>query len=62
MTQTLDLNKMGLEPMQKSEMQDVEGGFLPILVIYACWGVMACCAAVAYGMQEALNEHNKHKK
>jgi hypothetical protein len=59
MTQTVDLNKMGLAPMGEVEMQETDGGFLPLLVIYGAWGVMAACAIVAAGMNEALNEHRK---
>ena len=29
-TQSLDLNKMGLAPMQSSEMQEVEGGLVDV--------------------------------
>lgn len=59
--QTLELNKMGLAPMEKTEMQEQNGGFLPVVAIYACWGVMVCCSAVALGMKEAYNEYQKNK-
>lgn len=54
----LELNEMGLSEMNESEMNDSNGGLIPVLAIYACWGVMICCSAVALGMKEALKEHN----
>jgi|GEM_PF-4074889 hypothetical protein len=59
---TLDLNRMGLDPTEQTGMQEHNGGFLPIAVVYACWAVMLGCNIIAAGMKEALNEYNKEKK
>lgn len=59
--QTLDLNKMGLAPMEQTEMQEQNGGFLPLAVIYGCWGVMAACSLAAAAFKERLNEYEKAK-
>lgn len=57
--QTLELNKMGLAPMEQNEMQDKNGGFLPLVVVYGGWCVMAGCSLIAAGMKEALKEKKK---
>jgi hypothetical protein len=53
---------MGLDPTEQTGMQEHNGGFLPIAVVYACWAVMLGCNIIAAGMKEALNEYNKEKK
>ena len=51
--QTLNLNNMGLAPMEKTEMQEQNGGFLPAIAIGICWGIMLCSSAVAAGIAQA---------
>ena len=46
MKQTFDLNKMGLSPMNDEEMQEIDGGFFPIII----YGVMLL-TAVAQGQK-----------
>jgi hypothetical protein len=57
--QTLELNKMGLAPMEQDEMREHNGGFLPLAVIYGCWGVMAACSLAAAAFNQRLNEYKK---
>jgi hypothetical protein len=62
--QTLELNKMGLAPMEQTEMQEQNGGFIPIVVC----GVMLLsktavgyltCAGLAIGCTVAATQHAK---
>lgn len=55
----LDLNSYGVQEMDAKAMEEANGGFLPLVAVYACWGIMAGCSAIALGMKEALNEHNR---
>lgn len=59
--QTLELNKLGLAPMEQIEMQDKNGGFLPLVVVYGCWGVMTACSLAAAAFKQRLNEYEKAK-
>ena len=43
-TQSLDLNKMGLAPMQSSELQEVEGGGWLAAIVVGAVGVVATVA------------------
>ena len=50
--QTLELNKMGLVPMDQDEMQELDGGIIPA-VILAWWAgasLLAKCGVVAAGV------------
>ena len=44
MQQNLDLNKMGLAPMTGEEMQEIDGGFFPIII----YGVMLLTASETF--------------
>ena len=44
MKQTFDLNKMGLSPMNDEEMQEIDGGFFPIII----YGVMLLTASETF--------------
>lgn len=55
--ENLDLAVYGVEEMKTIEMEKVEGGFLPIVVIGGIWAFQLACCAVALGMREAANEH-----
>jgi hypothetical protein len=44
MEQTFDLNKMGLAPMTGEEMQEIDGGFFPIII----YGVMLLTASETF--------------
>jgi lactobin A/cerein 7B family class IIb bacteriocin len=48
-----------MKELEKNELMGVDGGFLPLIAIYACWGVMAGCSAIALGMREALRESQR---
>ena len=63
-TQSLDLNKMGLAPMQSSEMQEVEGGSLLGKIAILVGGVLAVTGVAtgvglvliaACGIEDAVN-------
>ena len=43
--QTLELNKMGLAPMEETEMQEFNGGIIP-LAIAAWWAGATLCAKI----------------
>ena len=49
MTETFDLNKMGLAPMNEIEMQEVDGGFpwYPALAIVAGCAAIICTGGMA---------------
>lgn len=52
---TLMKNEMVLDTLEVQELSfneemEVEGGFLPLVVIGACWGIMACSSLVAVGI------------
>ncbi len=49
----LELENLGLAEMDSQEVNEVEGGFLPVIVIGACWGFMACSSLVAIGIAHA---------
>ena len=49
----MNLEKMNLVELNAQEMKEVDGGFLPVIVIGICWGVMLCSSAVAIGMAQA---------
>lgn len=55
----LELENLGLVELNAQEQKEVDGGFLPLLVVYGCWAVMVGCSIVAAGMQSALNEQQK---
>lgn len=57
--QTLELNRMGLAPMEQTEMHETDGGFLPLAVHLACWGIMAACSVAALAVKQRLDEYNK---
>ena len=42
MTNTIDLNKMGLAPLNEVEMQEVDGGVIPPVWVAIGVGVAAC--------------------
>jgi lactobin A/cerein 7B family class IIb bacteriocin len=49
----MNLENLGLVELNAQEVQEVEGGFLPAIVIGVCWGIMLCSAAVAAGIAHA---------
>ena len=55
----MNLENLNLVELNAQEKREVDGGFLPILVVYGCWAVMVGCSIVAAGMKSALNEHQK---
>jgi hypothetical protein len=62
--QTLDLNKMGLAPMEQTEMQEQNGGFFPIIVCGYVLLTKTAVANLAYaglalGSLVAANQHAK---
>jgi hypothetical protein len=55
-------NEMNLEQFETLELtleekNEVEGGFLPLVVIGGCWAVMAVCSAAALGMRNAAKDN-----
>ena len=36
----MNLDNLNLVELNTQEMKETEGGFLPLLVVYGCWGVM----------------------
>ena len=48
-TNNLDLNAMGLASLSEAEMKEVDGGFLPLVAIGFCWGLMAVADAMILG-------------
>lgn len=58
----LELTSLGLEELDTKDALKLEGGVIPFVAIGIGWGIMAACSAIALGMKEALNEHNKSKK
>lgn len=46
MKNELVLENYGSVELNQEELANTDGGFLPIAVVYACWGVMAACSAV----------------
>jgi hypothetical protein len=53
---TLQLENYEVSELSHSEQRETDGGFLPLAVMYACWGVMIACSAVAAGFKQALND------
>jgi lactobin A/cerein 7B family class IIb bacteriocin len=51
----MNLENLNLVELNAQEVQEVEGGFLPAVVIGICWGVMAVSSAVALGMKHKYN-------
>ena len=49
----LELEKLGLVEMDSQEVNEVDGGIIPIVVIGICWGFMACSSLVAIGIAQA---------
>lgn len=47
----MNLENLNLVELNTQEVQEVEGGFLPLAVIGICWGFMAVSSAVALGMK-----------
>ena len=47
----LNLENLNLVELNAQEVQEVEGGFLPLVAIGICWGLMAVSSAVALGMK-----------
>ena len=45
MTQTMDLNKMGLAPMSELDIKETSGGFFPIII----WGITLLTATETFG-------------
>ena len=56
----LELENYGVSELAYLEQEETDGGliFLPV-VMYACWGVMIGCSAVALGMKHALEDSKK---
>lgn len=48
----LELEKFGLVELNAQEQKEVDGGFLPLIAVYVCWGVMLACSAVAIGLRD----------
>ncbi len=51
------LDQFEIKELTFEEKSEVDGGFLHIAVIGACWGVMAVCSAVALGMRNAAKDN-----
>jgi lactobin A/cerein 7B family class IIb bacteriocin len=52
-----DLSTLNCVELTQEETIQAEGGFLPVIAIYACWGVMAAASVVAVGMAGALHDY-----
>jgi lactobin A/cerein 7B family class IIb bacteriocin len=48
----MNLENLNLVELNAQEQKEVDGGFLPLIVVYACWGVMLACSAVAVGLRD----------
>ena len=48
----MNLENLGLVELNAQEVKEVDGGFLPLVVVYACWGVMLVCSAIALGLRD----------
>ena len=48
----MNLDNLNLVELNTQEMKETEGGFLPLLVVYGCWGVMLVCSAIAIGLRD----------
>jgi lactobin A/cerein 7B family class IIb bacteriocin len=51
----MNLDNLNLVELNAQEVEQTEGGFLPVLAIGICWGVMVTCSAIALGMKKHLN-------
>ena len=45
----MNLQTLNLVELNAQEVQEVEGGFIPLL-IYAGWGAMVLCSSITAGM------------
>ena len=52
----LDLNDYCVQEMNAEEMNGVNGGILPLVVIGGIWAFQLCCCAVALGMKARLDQ------
>ena len=50
----MNLENLNLVELNAQEVKEVEGGFIPVL-IYAAWGVMILCSAVALGLRDGAS-------
>jgi lactobin A/cerein 7B family class IIb bacteriocin len=48
----MKLENLNLVELNAQEMKETEGGFLPLIAVYACWGVMLVCSAIALGLRD----------
>ena len=48
----MNLENLNLVELNAQEVQEVDGGFLPLVVVYACWGVTLLCSAAAIGLRD----------
>jgi lactobin A/cerein 7B family class IIb bacteriocin len=51
----MSLENLNLVELTAQEVQEVEGGILPLAAVYACWAIMAGCSAIALGMRSAMD-------
>ncbi len=59
-TQSLDLNKMGLAPMDSFEMQEVDGGFWQYIVKAVEYlGILDAANDLASGITQGYNQTRK---
>ena len=53
-----DLNACGVAEMQQQEMTEVNGGFLPLILIGVCLLVSSCQVTVVNGDNNVVNPSN----
>ena len=57
----LELKNFGVVEMDAKQMEETDGGFLPLAVIGGIWLVQGCCCLVALGMKARLDQERKRK-
>ena len=48
----MNLENLNLVELNAQEKRETDGGFLPLVAVYCCWGVMLVCSAVALGLRD----------
>ncbi len=55
-----NMNTIGLIPMEKNEMQEIEGGLIPLAVAWGICKIVAVAAAGAYGLCYTIGKFHAH--
>jgi hypothetical protein len=48
----MNLDNLNLVELNALEKKEIGGGFLPLVAVYVCWGIMLASSAVAVGLRD----------